>query len=67
MVSIGTLGTTSEQRRLLRGRSDGNMRTKALARRRGSTRANRRAIRSIRISNMSCERSGSILWPAATV
>ncbi|SPF06949.1 hypothetical protein SMA5143A_7793 [Streptomyces sp. MA5143a] len=50
----------------LRGRSDSSPHTKSLTRRRGSTRANRPAIRPIRTSNASCQQAGSTLWPTAT-
>ncbi len=45
----------------LRGRSDSSPSTKSLTRRRGSTRANRPAIRLIRTSNASCQRAGFTL------
>lgn len=45
----------------LRGSSDSSPSTNARARRRGSTRANRPAIRPIRTSNVSCQRAGSTL------
>ena len=45
----------------LRGRSDNSPSTNSRARRRGSTRVNRPAMRPIRASNMSCQRAGSML------
>ena len=45
----------------LRGRSDSSPSTRSRTRRRGSTRANRPAIRLIRPSNASCQRAGSTL------
>lgn len=51
----------------LRGRSDSKPSTNRLARSRGSTRANRPAIRLMATSNASRHRAGSMLWPAATV
>ncbi|SDJ83687.1 hypothetical protein SAMN05421874_103351 [Nonomuraea maritima] len=45
----------------LRGRSDSSPSSKSRTRRRGSTRANRPAIRDIRTSNASCQRAGSRL------
>jgi len=45
---------------------DSSPSTKARARRRGSTRANRALIRPISSSKACCQRSGLTLWPAAT-
>ena len=54
-------GPPGDRPAFLRGRSDSSPSTKALTRRRGSTRANRPAIRPIRTSNASCQRAGSAL------
>jgi hypothetical protein len=48
------------------GQVDSSPSTKSLTRRRGSTRANRPAIRPIKTSNASCQWAGSTLRPAAT-
>jgi hypothetical protein len=50
----------------LRGMSDNSPSINSRTRRRGSTRANRPAIRDLRPSNASCRRAGSTPRPAAT-
>jgi hypothetical protein len=60
-VRGGLPGPLGDGQQFLRGRSDSNPSTNCLARRRGSTRANRPAIRLIRPSNASCQRAGSTL------
>ena len=51
----------------LRGRSASSPTTNALARLRGSTRANRPATRPNNASRPAVQLAGSTLWPAATV
>jgi hypothetical protein len=51
----------------LPGRSVRSPYTKALARRRGSTRVHRPAMRPSNSSRAACQRAGSMLWPTATV
>lgn len=48
------------------GRSDGSPSINHFTLRRGSTRASRPAILSIRTSNACCQRAGSPRWPAVT-
>jgi hypothetical protein len=63
---VGSPARSAIDQQFFLGKSDSNPSTNARARRRGSTRVNRPAIRPISSSNISGHRAGSTLASAAT-
>ena len=65
-AGVASPASSAIVQQFFRGNSASRPGTNARARRRGSTRANRPAIRAIRSSNTDCYRAGSKPWPTDT-